>query len=490
MNYPLISKILSILLATLGLAFTASMITGVITSETYSHSTYDEWFICILIAISLSLIFHLFGRKANNKLFRQEALCIIGTGWLLSSIVGALPFWMIIKEMSFVDAFFETVSGLTTTGATVIGNIDILPNSLKFWRCLSQWIGGLGVVVFFVAILSFLGAGAKVLYSNEASAQSHELDSSRIQQGVIRILYLYIGLSVLCALSFWALGMSFFDAVCHMFTTLSTGGFSNHSLSFAYFNSPALESACILFMFLGGTSFIFMLRILDKRFDQFRLNTEFQVYLFFTLLFTLLVSIGLLEQYSDMENVTAVRTAAFQVLSILTTTGYSTVDFDLWIPPLQIIMIILMIMGGCSGSTAGGIKIVRIVVAAKAIILNIERSFRPRVVRAVQMNKAPLDNTAVQGIMTYLVMAGLLFILGLLTLALVQHDISFMGSVTQLLACLFNIGPGFAEVGPIETFAFLNDYSKIILSFAMIIGRLEFYAILALFAPSLWKGFS
>lgn len=487
MNYPLISKILSILLATLALSFTASMFVGGVIAES---NILDEWLACISIAVTLSILLYLGGRKANNKLFRQEALFVIGAGWILISFVGAIPYWMIVREMTMIDAFFEATSGFTTTGATVISNVESLPNGLKFWRCLSQWIGGLGVVVFFVAVLSFLGAGAKVLYSNEASAQSHELDASRVQQGVIRLIYLYLGLSALCTLAFWGLGMNLFDALCHMFTTISTGGFGNYSDSFGYFNSPTLEFVCIIFMFLGGTSFIFMLRIWDGRLDQIKINTEFRSYCIFTLIFSLLVAIGLCEQYADIPYLTAVRTATFQVLSIMTTTGFATVDFNLWIPPLQVIMIILMIIGGCSGSTAGGLKIVRVVVATKSIFLNIEKSFRPRVIRTVKMNRESLDVAAVDGIITYLVMAGWFFVLGLLTLAIVQHNVSFMGTITQLLACMFNIGPGFAEVGPTQTFAPLNDYAKIILSLAMIIGRLEFYAILALFAPSLWKGFN
>ncbi|MCD8483262.1 MAG: hypothetical protein LR015_11735 [Verrucomicrobia bacterium] len=255
MNYRLLLKLHSVILIILGLAFGVTVLAALAWDPVFKSTAVNAFTLCALLCFALAWVFHLFGKESGDRLFRKEALALVGTGWLLASFIGAIPYAFIIRDFTFADALFESVSGFTTTGATVLGNIEALPPSLLFWRSLTQYVGGLGVVVFFVAILSFLGAGAKILFSRENSGTSTDLNTARVQKGVWGLAALYAGLSVACLLVYRVGGMHWFDAVNHMFTTVSTGGYSPKNDSFAAFQSPFLQWACIVFMCLGGTTF-------------------------------------------------------------------------------------------------------------------------------------------------------------------------------------------------------------------------------------------
>jgi len=491
MNYPVIFKLLSIILLSVATTFLASLgVALIFIDDPREGEALWRWGLCIGLALLLAGACWFSGRGGSNKMFRKEALSLIGLGWLLSSLIGALPYLLVVPGCSFPDALFESASGFTTTGATVFSDLESLPNSLLFFRCLSQWIGGLGVVVFFVAVLSFVGAGAKILYSNEASATSTEINSGRVQSGILQILYLYLFFSAVCTLVYWALGMSFYDAVVHMFTTISTGGFSPHSESFAYFQSPALEWACIVFMIIGGTSFLVMLRAIRLDWKELRQSTEVTAYFAVLVLFTALTSLMLLGNgtYGDVHE--TVRAAAFQIVSIMTTTGYATVDFDEWVAVGHIILLMCMFLGGCSGSTAGGVKVVRFIMGAKIALQHIEKAFRPNVVRPIQINGRVLNKDAQESALTYLVLSGFIILVSLLVLGIIQQDTAFEDLLSAILSCMLNIGPGLGEVGPTKVYAWLHPVTKVILALLMIMGRVELYAILVLFAPSLWKKFS
>lgn len=492
MNYSIIFKLLSVILSTVALAFLASFLVG----ELYYFRELDrlareEWLISIGIALVLSIIAAFLGRNASPKMFRKEALATIGLGWILASLVGAIPYYLILPETTYTDGVFEAASGFTTTGASVYGDLNIFPRSLLFWRCLSQWIGGLGVVVFFVALLSFLGAGAKILYSNESSGASTDIESGRIQQGVLHILYLYLGLSLACALTLRALGMDWYDAVCHMFATLSTGGFGTYNNSLGAFQSPALQWAVTLFMALGGTSFFVLLRVLRGNFRALRTNTEVVAYYCIILVSTLLLTAMLMTELGQADHWEAsLRAAAFQTVSILTTTGFSTVDYQQWLPVGHMLLLLLMVIGGCSGSTGGGAKVVRFVVAFKVCRAQIEKAYRSRVVRPLHINGKTLDREDQDNVVTYLIMLGLVTLIGVMTVALLEHELSFAAQISSVFACLFNIGPGLAEVGPTQNYGFFREPTKLVLSLLMIMGRLELYAVLVLFSPALWRRFS
>ncbi len=491
MNYPIICKLLSVIMSTLALAFLASYAVGEIAWIEARESAYlVEWILSASIACVLAVVFAFLGRGAQLKLFRKEALTLIGTGWILASLVGATPYWLIIPGCGITDAIFESTSGLTTTGATVLSNLETYPHSLLFWRSLSQWVGGLGVVVFFVALLSSLGAGAKILYSNESTGTSTEIDSGRIQQGVLQIILLYLGLSGACLLAMRGAGLSWFDAICHMFTTISTGGFGTYDSSIAAFNNPSLEWIIILFMALGGTSFFALLMLTRRNWRGFRANTEVKAYYLILLAATAIVTTSMYLITAEPDFIATLRTCMFQVVSIATTTGFTTDDYMNWLPITHVILLLLMIFGGCSGSTSGGTKIVRLVVALKITQKSIEKSFRTRVVRPLYMNGRVLDQDDQENIMGFILLMTMVFLGGILLLSLLEPQVSFAGIFSAVASTLFNIGPGVAEIGPSENYAFFGPVAKCMFSLLMIMGRLELYAILVLFVPSLWKKFA
>lgn len=491
MNYRLICKLLSVIVVTLAVAFLVCLGMGQVFDTTVREDgVFDEWLVCAAGTGALALLFILLGRNSGNKLLRKEALTVIGLGWILASVVGAMPYYLILEEASLADSIFEAASGLTTTGASVFSNLESIPTSLLFWRCLSQWIGGLGVVVFFVALLSSLGAGAKILFSNESSGHSTDIDSGRVQHGVLQIMYVYLGLSALCAIVYHLCGMDWFDALCHMFATVSTGGFGTYNSSVAAFQSPLIEWMVIIFMALGGTSFFVMLRMVKGDFRYVWSNTEFVAYLVIMAGFSLIITLILLGEGTLGNFGEAFRLSTFQAVSLMTSTGFSTADFQMWPNAVHTLLLAAMIVGGCSGSTGGGTKVVRVVVALKVARRQIEHAFRPRVVRPLHMNGRVLDKDDQDNVVSYIVLLAIVCVLSVPILSLFAHRLSFEGALSAMLACLFNVGPGFNEVGPTLNYSYFSEGAKLFLSLLMIMGRLELYAVLVLFAPSLWKRFT
>lgn len=444
----------------------------------------------LVTALVLGLFFLYLGRKKDTTFFKKEALAVIGLGWISASLVGALPYLYILENCSFADAFFESSSGLSTTGASIFSRFEHFPRSLLFWRSFSQWIGGMGVVVFFVAILGFLGAGGKILYSNEASASAADLDSPRIQSGVKKIAMIYLFLSLACLIAYKLGGMSFFDAINHAFTTMSTGGFSTLEASFAGFDSPTLEWISIIFMAMGGTSFLWIALWVRGNFFSLKGNSEVSAYFAIVLAASALITLVItqFDQYSDWHN--AIRGSLFQVVSIMTTTGFATEDFDQWHLLAQAVLLALMAVGGCSGSTAGGLKVARVLVGLKSAVRLVARSYSQRIIRPIKMNGRVLSKDSREELVTYLLLATWVIFFSFPFLAVLEPELSFQGCFSAILASFFNIGPGFVEFGPTQNYGFLHDASKYLLSALMIMGRLELYAILVLFLPSFWKRFS
>lgn len=478
-------------MSTLSLAFLVSFAVGSIFFHSEQETRIrEEWWTAIGIAVCLSVMFWVLGYRANKKIFRKEALAVVGIGWILASLVGALPYYFILEEATFADSVFESASGITTTGSSVFTHYEAMPRSLLFWRCMSQWIGGLGVVVFFVGLLSSLGAGAKILYSNEASAHSTDLESGRIQKGVIQIMLFYLFLSLACTVSFLICGMGWFDAICHMFTTVSTGGFSTYTGSIASFQSPAVEWVTIVFMALGATSFIYCLRIITHKSINSCRNTEVAVYYAAIVVCSLLLALLLWGQMNLYDFPEALRTSTFTVVSIITTTGFTTADYQEWLPFAHTILLGLMVTGGCSGSTSGGTKLIRVVIAIKVSLTQVEKAYRSHVVRPLMINGRVLDADDQNTVMRFLVLLMVCIFAALPIVSLSEVGLSLEGAISAVFATLFNIGPGFAEVGPSENFGFLNSFTKLFLSLLMVMGRLELLAILVLFSPSLWKRFS
>ncbi len=490
MNYSIIFKVLSLLLLVIALAFSACAGVSFMYADSPIESAALETWIC-LIALSSMFSFALYlpSRNAPKKLFRKEALCIIGLGWILISLVGSIPY-ILILDCPFADAFFESSSGITTTGASVFGDFSEFPKSLMFWRCLSHWIGGLGIVVFFVAILSFLGAGGRILYSRESSVNSGGgLETERIRSGTMKILYLYLSISALCLLSFKLAGMGWFDGICHMFSTVSTGGFSVYEDSIAHYDSLLINWVVIIFMFIGGISFAAILPIVRLDFKKILASGEFWTYFLLIFCWGTLISLIITDDMSGETFGESITHSFFQTVSLITTTGFASTDYQSWIPATHVMLFGLMIIGGCAGSTSGGIKVSRLVGSFKLCRRQIEHAFRPKVVRNVSLNGRTIDENDATDILSYVVLYALAILIAFTALAIFEPNLSFQGCISALITTVGNVGPGFGEVGPDKTYAFMAGHSKMLLSVLMIMGRLEFYAVIALFMPSLWKKF-
>lgn len=442
------------------------------------------------ITLVLAGFFRWLGRKGTERMFRREALCLIGLSWLLATLIGAIPYVLIVENCALSDAIFESSSGLTTTGATAFSNFHEFPASLLFWRSLSQWMGGLGVVVFFVALLSSLGAGAKILFSNESSGSAADFDHGRIQQGAVILMLYYVTISAICAIAYKIAGMDWFQAVNHSMTTIATGGFSTESGSIADFKSPAIEWIAICFMTLSATTFVFVIRLILRKWNMLRHTQE--VFWFFAILIasTLLLTVYLVELTGDLPDAESFRTATFQAVSIMTTTGYASANFENWLPPAKMLLIMLMFIGGCSGSTAGGVKVVRILVALRASIRSITHSFRPSLTIPMRMGGNTLNERAIQSVVVFLILMVCLQIVSMLFVSANEPELTFLSTFSCVQATLFNIGPGFDQVGPYDNFHFLRASTKLFLSLLMILGRLELYAVLVLFMPMAWRKFS
>lgn len=488
MNYSIILKTLSTVMWIMAAAFGASAgVSAFFAENPLEANAMPAWICAVAMSAMAAFALYIPSRKAPERLFRKEAMCIIGLAWILASIAGAAPYLMIL-HCPVSAAFFESTSGITTTGASAFGDYSEFPPSLMFWRCLSHWIGGLGVVVFFVAVLSFLGASGKMLYSNEASADSGEFESERIKSGVWNIVKLYLFISICCFGAFKYFGMDTFEAVCHMFSVVSTGGFSTRETSFIEYNNLGIYWSAIAFMFIGGTSFVLLLSLVRFKLRKLFVNTEFWTYLIIVAVSSAVVFAALIRS-GDKPPAETLTHSVFQTVSILTTTGLCSDDYSKWLPVSQIVLVVLMIIGGCSGSTSGGLKISRAVAALRLCRRDVEKSFRPRVVRNVFLNGKSVGDAEAYDILSYAVLYALVIVFGMAALALLEPKMSITGAITASIAAVGNVGPAFGEVGCASNYGGLGDVSLFTLSILMIMGRLEIYAILVLFMPSLWKKF-
>lgn len=490
MNYPIILKILSMLFAIMSLAFAASAGVSVYYSAVspLEGDALPSWISAVAFSALLAFSFFLPSRTASGKLFKKEAMCIVGVGWTLASLLGTLPYVMIL-DAPFCDAFFESASGLTTTGSSVFGDFSRFPRSLMFWRCLSHWIGGLGVVVFFVAIFSFLGSGGRTLYSRETSVDSGGgMDTARIRSAVFGIIGLYLAISAACAVSFRLCSMGWFDAVCHMFSTVSTGGFSVYSDSISHYDSLGLYWVVAFYMFVGGIGFSVLIALSRGRISTALGNTELRVYS--ALIAAAAVAVALaVWSAGGLPFFRAFTYSVFNTVSVITTTGFMCDDYQKWIPFSHAVFFVLMIIGGCSGSTSGGLKVSRLIVSFALCRNNLEKSFRPRVVRPVKINGRILDSEDADKVLCFLAMFALIALVSIPALSALEPSLTLGETVTGVVASLSNTGPAFGRLGPADNFGFMGGAAKIFLGILMIMGRLEFYAILALFMPSLWRKF-
>lgn len=442
----------------------------------------------ILIAAGISLFIGLvlfFSFSKQDQLVRKrEGYMIVVLSWILMTIFGMVPFVISEEVTTIPDALFETVSGLTTTGATILTNIEAMPKGLLFWRSMTHWIGGLGIIVLTVAIFPLLGIGGIELFVAESPGPTSDKVHPRISETAKRLWYIYVGLTVLCALLFWAGGMTFFDAVNHSFATLATGGFSTKNNSLAFYDSAFIEYVAIVFMFLAGCNFTLIYFGLVGKFDRIVRNDEFKTYALFSGLFAVLLAIPIyLHGGSEME--LAFRKSAFQVVSVITTTGFITDDYTQYGTGVTFAFFMLLFLGGCAGSTSGGIKFIRHTVFLKNSWLEFKRIVHPRAIVPLIINGERVTGRIINNIMNFLLIYLLTFVIGAAVMSLLGYDLpTALGSVAT---CLDNAGPAIGRVGPVDNFAFFSPAAKIVLSFIMLLGRLELFTILILFTPFFWR---
>ena len=417
---------------------------------------------------------------------RKEAMAIVGLGWIFAGMFGSLPYLFATPGLGFAGSLFESVSGFTTTGSTVIADLTEYPRSLLLWRALTQWLGGAGILVLFVAILHRSGIGSKSLFRQESTGVDPEGMRGGTRQMATILWLIYLGLSSLCFVGLWILTRDPFAAITHTLTSVSTGGFSPYNESIAYFQNWAVEYWILLFMALGGISFPFLTLCLLRNRERIRVEEETGFYFLLLLMGILILGFDLRWEYGNGFGDT-LRATSFQVVSIMTTTGYITADYDQWGTVSRVTLVLLMLVGGCAGSTAGGMKVGRILILLKTTRHEIIRSFRPRQVFSLWLNGNPVSAPLVTQCFFFLNLTGLILAIGTITVAELEQQLSLTESFSAVVATLCNIGPGLGSVGAIGNFSQLGDATWIVLSALMILGRLEFFAILALLCPSLWR---
>ncbi|HIA28391.1 MAG TPA: TrkH family potassium uptake protein [Planctomycetes bacterium] len=456
----------------------------------------------------------------HRDLGSREGFAVVGLGWAVLSAFAALPFWLSPSGIpNYLDAYFEAMSGFTTTGATILVDIEALPNALLFWRSLTQWLGGMGIVVLTVAILPFLGAGGYQMVRAEVPGPTADKLAPRIARTAIILWGVYFLLTLIETLMLWPV-MGLFDAACHSFSTMATGGFSTKNASIAQFNSVYIEVVITVFMLLAGANIVLHYRAIFGKGVLYRADSEFRFYATMVVVATTLITLFLWlgtfpaaetdpERYGTISQ--CFRLAAFQVGAIGTGTGFVTADFDHWPNACRVILVLLMVIGGCAGSTAGGVKCIRILTLLKYGLREVRRLVRPHAVLPLKIGGETIDREIIARVMGFLALWLVVFVLAVLLMAVIIEptavpeagstpqgvsaegvdgsieDDALITAVGSVLAAIGNIGPGLGGVGPLENYEDIPDLGKLVLILLMLMGRLEIYAVLVLFIPLTWR---
>ncbi len=479
-NFKIVGYILGLLLIIEGFFLSTAIPVALI----YREDTFSWLLLLAPVTMFVGAIIWMIFRKARMNIGKREVYIVVSAGWILFAVFGALPYYLTHAIPSFTDAFFESMSGFTTTGSSIITDLSVVPHSLLYWRSLTQWIGGLGIILISLIIFQVLGVGGMQVYITEGAANSPDMLHPRIKETAIRLWGIYLLLTVVEIILLYIGGMHFFDALCHSFSTLSTGGFSTSSGNIAAFGSPYLQYIFIIFMFLGGTNFTLLYFTVNRKFKQAFRNEEFKYYLFFTLLFTalfLLIKIITIKQ--PVEH--SFRLALFRAVSTISTTGYYITSYDHWIPVGTLLVLLLMFFGAMTGSTGGGIKIARIILLLKNSQLELKRLIHPSAVIPVRINNQVVELDSLNNVLSFVALYLLTVMLGVIIVSFMGYNLET--SIGALLANLANIGPGIGDVGPFQTYAHFPVFGKWFLSFIMLAGRLELVTFFALFTRHFWK---
>lgn len=438
----------------------------------------EAGFIVVLLGVAMMR----YGGHAPKQLSHRDGFLIVALAWLILSLLGAVPFWTTGTLPSIVDAMFESSSGLTTTGATVLSGLDQLPHSILFWRSLQEWMGGMGIIVLAVAVMPLLGVGGMQLFKAETPGPVKDKLTARVTETAKMLWYLYLGMTVICALAYWLGGMGGFDAINHAMCTVAIGGFSTHDASFGYFDSPLLKLMAIFFMMLAGISFTLHFAAVLRGFSirtYFR-DEEFRTYIAWICMLVVVISLQL-----DWSGQIEAIDVLFNVVSIATTTGFAVSDYSQWPPGATMLLLMTMFVGACAGSTGGGMKVVRIMLLFRQGMREIRRLVHPHGVIHVKMGKQRISSNITEALWGFTVLFIVCYIVIAVLLAFTGVDM--VTAFSAAAACITNTGPGFGGVGPEGNYQSLPDMAKGVLIFGMLLGRLEIYTFFVLLVPEFWR---
>ncbi len=439
----------------------------------------------LIVSAVLGAVFLIFGRKRPKctTIYRKESFAIVALAWLLWSLFGALPFVLSGSIPNYIDAFFETVSGFTTTGSTILPEIESLPMGVNFWRCLTQWIGGMGVLVFVLMITSLDDENSMPLMRAEMPGPESDKLVPKARNTAAILYGMYFVMTAAEAVLLMLGGMNLYDALIHSFSTAGTGGFNNRNTSVAFYDSVYIDGVLTVFMLLFGVNFnLYYLLLLKDRKSVLK-NEELRAYLGIIAASVVVITVNILSVYENVFR--AFRYAAFQVVSIITTTGFYTADYELWPELSKAVLLSILVIGGSAGSTSGGIKVSRFVILFKSVRQEIHKILHPNAVSVVKLNGKKVGQDTLRGINVYF--AAYIFTLAASFLIVSADNFDFATSFSGVLTAISNVGPGISEVGPVENFHMFSSVSKIVLCFDMLAGRLEIIPFLLLLSPALWR---
>ena len=439
-----------------------------------------------IMSASITLIvgaFLYFVFKNNGQLSHRDGFAVVTVGWFLFATLGTLPYLFVGTITNFVDAIFESMSGFTTTGSTILSNLDTIPKSLLFWRAETQWLGGMGIIVLTIAILPFLGVGGAQLFQAEVPGITKDKLTPKIRDTAKVLWGIYFTLTLMEVILLMLGGVSLFDAICHSFTTMATGGFSNYDASIAAFDSSYTHWIIIIFMFLAGANFALHYQACCGKPLSYLKSEEFRVY---GLIFVFATIFFVYLNYDHYDNILInIRDMAFQVVSIGTSTGFATANFEMWPFAAQYILVLLMVVGSCSGSTGGGAKVVRFLIIVKHALVQLFYIIHPKGIKKLKIDHRAVPQNIIEKILGFFTFYSIIFFIS--TVILVCLDIDIVSSMSAVIACMSNIGPGLGIVGPTDNFAQIPQLGKVVLTFCMLIGRLEIFTILVVLSPSFWR---
>lgn len=456
----------------------------VIVAFIYGESDLMAFFYTTVITLSAGFGMSYFIKIKDRVLAKKDGYFMVTMVWVVFSLFGCLPYIFGNTLPAFADAFFETMSGFTTTGSSVITHIEQVPHATLFWRSLTQWLGGLGIIMLFIAILPSLGIEGRDLYVAEVTGPTHSKTSFTFTSSARKMWVLYMILTLLQMVLMCIGGMDIFDSICHAFTTMATGGFSTKANSIAYWDSAYIQYIIIIFMFIAGTNFGLVHTAIKGNWRKLIHDNEFQLYFFIVAVSSLIIGIGLyIWGWADVSK--SMRDAIFQVVTLMTTTGFATADYLLWPPLLGLILFLLFFIGASAGSTSGGFKVVRVYLLFKNSFIELKRIIHPNGIINVKYNGKTVHPSMMSGIMGFAILYLIIFTIGSLVMTLFTEDI--ITACSAVATSMSNVGPGFGSIGPMYTFAHLNCLAKIFLAVLMLVGRLEIFTVMVLFTKAFWK---